>query len=102
MQQEKPYLNPLLTLDNLASQLQLSPRLLSQIINRHFEQNFFEFINQYRINESQRLLSDASLKHTTIIDIMDKSGFNSKATFNTLFKKRLGQTPSQYRKQQLL
>ncbi|ACA87328.1 helix-turn-helix domain-containing protein [Shewanella woodyi] len=101
MQQHKPFLNPLLTLDSLASQLQLSPRVLSQIINRHFEQNFFEFINQYRISESQRLLSDAALKHTTIIEIMDRSGFNSKATFNTLFKKRLGKTPSQYRKQQL-
>ncbi|WP_394204048.1 helix-turn-helix domain-containing protein [Shewanella waksmanii] len=101
MVEHKPYLNPLLTIDSLATQLHLSPRTLSQIINRHFQQNFFEFINQYRISESQRLLSDPDLKHINIIDIMDKSGFNSKATFNTLFKKRLGLTPSQFRKQQL-
>ncbi|WP_440874128.1 helix-turn-helix domain-containing protein [Thalassotalea sp. PLHSN55] len=98
MEQNKPYLNHLLTLENLANQLSLSPRYLSTLINRHFEKNFFEFINFYRIEESKKLLISVSNKKTTMLDIMDRAGFNSKATFNTFFKKLVGDTPTQYRK----
>ncbi|WP_111979198.1 helix-turn-helix domain-containing protein [Algibacillus agarilyticus] len=97
MQEQKPYLNHLLTLDNLAKQLNLSARNLSQIINRHFDKNFFEFINHYRIEESKALLQNPAHKKTTMLDIMDQAGFNSKATFNTFFKKLTGVTPSQFR-----
>ena len=98
MHQEKPYLANILTLEQLAQQLGWSPRALSNLINRHFERNFFEYINQYRIEEAKRLLSLAENNHLTVMDIMIDSGFNSKATFNTLFKKRVGMTPSQFRK----
>lgn len=98
MEQKKPYLNHLLTLENLANQLSLSPRYLSTLINRHFQKNFFEFVNYYRIEESKALLISVSNQKTTMLDIMDRAGFNSKATFNTFFKKLVGETPTQFRK----
>ncbi|WP_281558421.1 AraC family transcriptional regulator [Thalassomonas sp. RHCl1] len=101
MREHKPYLNRLLTLDNLAAQLNMPSRQLSQLINRHFKQNFFEFINGYRIDESKTLLEHEAHRKTTMLEIMAQAGFNSKATFNTFFKKIVGLTPSQYRQQQL-
>lgn len=98
MEQEKPYLTPALTLEKLAGQLRLQPRLLSNIINRHFDCNFFEFINSYRVEEAKRMLADKQYSDKTMLDIMLDVGFNSKATFNTLFKKKSGMTPSEYRK----
>lgn len=94
----KPYLNQLLTLENLAKQLSIAPRMLSQIINRHFKQNFFEFINSYRIDEAKNILSLPENKKITMLDVMDQAGFNSKATFNTFFKKLVGMTPTEYKK----
>jgi len=101
MQTEKPFLANILTLEQLATQMEMPPRTLSNIINRHFERNFFEFINEYRIEEAKKQLANPENKSRTIIDIMDQSGFNSKATFNTFFKKLVGVTPSQYRTKQL-
>ena len=101
MQTKKPFLANILTLEQLSSQMDMPPRTLSNIINRHFKRNFFEFINEYRIEEAKRQLSSPENKNKTIIDIMDQSGFNSKATFNTFFKKLVGVTPSQYRAKQL-
>lgn len=101
MQEKKPYLNHLLTLDNLSNQLLLQPRLLSQIINREFNQNFFEFINGYRVKECQLILEKQGNEKITMLQVMDESGFNSKATFNTFFKKIVGMTPTQYRKDHL-
>lgn len=98
MENEKPYLQPALTLEKLASQLQMPTRSLSNMINRQFSCNFFEFINAYRIDEAKRLLSEPSSVQKNMLDIMYEVGFNSKATFNTLFKKKLGMTPSEYRK----
>jgi AraC-like DNA-binding protein len=98
MEQKKPYLTPALTLDKLAIQLRIPPRLLSNIINRHFSCNFFEFINSYRVEEAKAMLADATLANKSMLDIMLDVGFNSKATFNTLFKKKTGMTPSEYRK----
>ncbi len=98
MESKKPYLNHFLTLENLANQLDMAPRALSQVINRHFNKNFFEFINFYRIEESKALLLSDSNKRATMLDIMDKAGFNSKATFNTFFKKLVGCTPTQFKK----
>jgi len=99
MNENKPYLNHLLTLDNLSNQLLLQPRLLSQIINRHFKQNFFEFINGYRVLECKLILEKPGNEKITMLQVMDESGFNSKATFNTFFKKLVGMTPTQYRKE---
>ena len=97
----KPYLANILTLEQLANQLEIPPRSLSTIINRHFKQNFFEYINHFRIEEAKRQLRDPSQADKTMLEIMADCGFNSKATFNTFFKKLVGATPSQYRAEQL-
>src|SRR5690606_3886061 len=98
MKNEKPYLVSALTLEKLAAQLQMPPRTLSSIINRQFECNFFEFINSYRIEEAKRLLAAPEYASKNMLEVMYDVGFNSKATFNTLFKKKVGMTPSEYRK----
>ena len=100
MDSEKPYLATILTVEQLAKQLSLPKRALSNIINRHFQQNFFEFINGYRVEEAKRLLRDESWQGRTVTEVMTASGFNSKATFNTFFKKCVGTTPSQFRRSQ--
>ena len=98
MEKEKPYLMPALTLDKLAVQLKMQPRILSHLINRHFACNFFEFINSYRVEESKRMLADPLCAEKNMLDLMYDVGFNSKASFNTLFKKKVGMTPSEFRK----
>lgn len=101
MSKTKPFLANILTLEQLANQLAMSPRSLSNVINRHYQHNFFEFINHYRIEEAKQILADHSQRKKTMIEVMADSGFNSKATFNTFFKKLVGSTPSQYRAKML-
>ncbi|MCA0893976.1 helix-turn-helix domain-containing protein [Microbulbifer agarilyticus] len=102
MHAEKLYLQPDVTIDLLAEGLEIPPRDLSMIINRHFEVNFYEFINRYRIEEAMRLLRSADGQGKTITDIYLEVGFNSKSVFNTFFKKAAGMTPSQYRSAETL
>jgi AraC-like DNA-binding protein len=97
MRSQKPYLMPDITLDVLADTLSISARDLSMIINRHFDNNFYEFINSYRIEEAKKLLRDH--KDKTVTDIYLEVGFNSKSVFNTFFKKIVGSTPTQYRQE---
>jgi len=72
MQNKKPFLANILTLEQLATQMEMPPRTLSNIINRHFKRNFFEFINEYRIDEAKKQLAAPENKSKTIIDIMDQ------------------------------
>lgn len=97
MRNQKPYLQPDITLDMLAETLAMPAKDLSMIINRHFHNNFYEFINSYRIEEAKGLLTDAKNKAKTITDIYLEVGFNSKSVFNTFFKKLVGMTPTEYR-----
>ena len=97
MRSQRPYLQPDITLDMLADTLSMPAKDLSMIINRHFHNNFYEFINGYRIEEAKRMLVDEKLKNKTITDIYLEVGFNSKSVFNTFFKKLVGMTPSEYR-----
>jgi AraC-like DNA-binding protein len=101
MEKEKPYLLPSLTLDKLAEKFKMHPRSLSNLINRKFNCNFFEFINCYRIEEAKRMLSAENSNDLNMLNVMLDAGFNSKATYNTLFKKKVGMTPSEFRKQAL-
>jgi AraC-like DNA-binding protein len=95
---ERPYLNSNLTLPELARKLNLSTHHLSQIINERLNQNFFDFINGYRIEEIKRKLADPTQAHLKIEEIAFDTGFNSKSAFHTAFKKVTQTTPSQYRK----
>lgn len=101
MHNEKPYLLPLLNLEQLASQLSMHPRALSVAIKKHFKTNFYEFVNSYRINEAKAILSNPVQKQKTMIEISGECGFNSKATYNSFFKKLVGSTPTQYRNEKL-
>ena len=98
METQRPWLEPDLTLEQLAAQLRLRPKLLSQAINAGLGQNFFEFINTYRIEEAKRLLTDPADKKVTVLEVLYAVGFNSKSSFNTVFKKQTGLTPSEFKK----
>ncbi|HJQ31290.1 MAG TPA: AraC family transcriptional regulator [Pyrinomonadaceae bacterium] len=98
MKTEKPYLDGDLTLQKLAKALAISPHHLSQTINEHLNQNFFDFINAYRIEEAKRMLLDPAKKHYSILAVSEEVGFNSKSAFNTAFKKHVRMTPSEFRK----
>ena len=95
---EKVYLDPELSLDQLADRLTVSSKKLSQVINESFDQNFFDFINSYRIEEAKRILQESTDSKLTVLEVMYQCGFNSKSSFNTLFKKKTGVTPSAFRK----
>lgn len=98
MENEKPYLNENLTLKELADKLETSPNNLSQIINERFSKNFYEFINEYRINEVKSLLIDPEYSQYSMLGIAFECGFNSKSTFNSVFKQFTGKTPSEFKK----
>ncbi len=98
MDEQKPYLNSELTLSQLAASAGISPHNLSEIINSLRRQNFYDFINGYRIEQIKKDLADPSKQHLKILSLAFDAGFNSKATFNTLFKEQIGKTPSEYRR----
>lgn len=98
MRAEKPYLESKLTLPQLAKQLGISPNYLSQVINEQLQKNFFDFINEYRIDEAKNILARTDKKTTSITSVAYDSGFNSKSAFYTAFKKHVEMTPSEYRK----
>jgi AraC-like DNA-binding protein len=95
----KPYLDNELSLTTLAEQLQMNPNLLSQVLNEGFGENFYKFVNQYRVEESKRLLLDPAYKHYTILAIALEAGFSSKSTFNRTFKEIAGCSPSEFTRQ---
>lgn len=99
METNKPYLNSELTLGELAGKLSMSTHNLSEILNTRLNQKFYDFINRYRVEEVKRRLADKESEKYNLISIAFDSGFNSKSSFNTIFKRQTGTTPSQYRKQ---
>ena len=98
MEREKPFLNNLLNISDLAKKLSVPPWYISQVINEAFNQNYFDFINKFRVEEAQKQLADSTKKHLSILEIAYDVGFNSKSTFNTAFKKYLKTTPSHFRR----
>ncbi|WP_340199349.1 helix-turn-helix domain-containing protein [Ascidiimonas sp. W6] len=96
MEQEKYYLDPKLSLQQLAAEVSLKPHQLSQVINQELGMNFFDFINGYRIEETKKKLLSPACKHLSILGIAFECGFNSKGAFNRIFKKFEGVSPSQY------
>jgi AraC-like DNA-binding protein len=98
MTEHKPYLNAELTLVQLSSQMEVRPKVLSQVINESLHQSFFDFVNRYRIEEAKQQLTHPEDEAITILEILYNSGFNSKSSFNTLFKKYTGLTPTEFRK----
>lgn len=96
MDKQKPYLDSELNLIRLSELLSISTHHLSYVINTGFKKNFFQYVNEYRIEFAKKLLKDVHSK-LSILGIAYESGFNSKTSFNTTFKKLTNQTPSEYK-----
>ena len=94
---EQPYLESELHLSALAVKVDVSTHKLSQVINESLNKNFFDFVNEYRIEKVKKLLSDPENNQLKIVSLAYDCGFSSKSTFYSLFKKSEGLTPAQYR-----
>jgi len=99
LQEEFMYRDPNLSQEIVAQKLGISTGYLSQIINKITEKNFTAYINSYRVEETKRMLLDEKFDKYSVLSIGLESGFNSKTTFYTAFKKDVGCTPSQFKKQ---
>jgi AraC-like DNA-binding protein len=97
MREKKPFLDPELTLSSLARQLELGRSQLSQLINDGMGSNFYDFVNRYRVEEVKHLLADPGSKHLSLLGIALDAGFKSKSTFNLVFKRFTGLTPTEYK-----
>jgi AraC-like DNA-binding protein len=97
--EQKPYLNEELTLTDLANKLRLTPNQLSFLVNSGIGKNFNDWINEYRVNEVIELMKNPAKRHLNLLGMATESGFNSKTTFNRVFKKVTGKSPSEFYKQ---
>ncbi len=96
MMVNKPYLDPEFNLQKLALGIHFPEKQLSQLINQQIGKHFFDYINEFRINEAKILLKKKP--DLTVLEILYETGFNSKSSFYTAFKKQTSQTPTAYRK----
>lgn len=96
MVSQKPYLNPKLTLGDLAKMIGTTQKDLSRLVNERFGTNFFDFINKYRIDEFKELSTKENYKNMTVLAVAFDAGFNSKTTFNTVFKRHTNLTPREF------
>lgn len=101
MIEEEPYLEPSLTIQDLADQIKMPVRDLSILINNHLDRHFFDFVNEYRIEKAMKILKDPAKSNLTILEILYEIGFNSKSSFNTSFKKHTNLTPTEFRKKNM-
>ncbi len=98
MEEKKPYLNNELTLSDIAEELNIPTYQTSQVINEGIGKSFFDLVNEYRIEEVKKKLSDQNFSHLSFLGIGFESGFNSKSGFYKAFKKSTGMTPSEYKR----
>lgn len=87
-----------LTLADLARRLATTPHKLSEVLNSELEQTFYDFVNGYRVRYVQGRIGGEEARNLTILSLALDAGFASKSTFNDVFKKHTGQTPSAYRR----
>jgi AraC-like DNA-binding protein len=98
MAKEKPYLHEKLTIVEFSEMIDIPVHLISMTINAELSQNFYTFINSFRIEAARTMLRSQEHADSSILEIGYEAGFNSKSTFNALFKKYTGTTPNAYRK----
>jgi AraC-like DNA-binding protein len=96
MEDEKPYLNGKLSLKEVADKMSISTNHLSQVINENLKKSFFDFVNSYRVDLAKQKMRDPSNKKYTILSMAYDCGFSSKSTFNSIFKKYEGLTPTEF------
>lgn len=99
LQEEKPYLNEELTLGALAKMLPTTDKKLSALLNHELNTNFYDLINHYRVEAVKAKMKDSNFEHYTLLAIAFECGFKSKTSFNRIFKKETGLSPSAYKKQ---
>lgn len=97
---EKPFLDDELTLNLLSQKCEIPSSHISQIINQHFQMNFYDFVNRYRIEEAKKMLLSTEYDNLSVLGIAYDCGFKSKSSFNRYFKKFCGKTPSEFKKNQ--
>ncbi len=97
MKEQKPFTDGDLNLQSLAATLSIPPHHLSQIINERLGQTFADFVNSYRVKEAKQRLMDPASSHLSLLGIAIEVGFNSKSSFNSVFKKHTNVTPSEFR-----
>ena len=100
IEEKELFRDPNLNMALLAKEVGLSKGYLSQIINQKEEKNFFNLINSYRIEDVKQKMKDPNFSHYSILGIALEAGFKSKSTFNSVFKKMTGMTPTQFKKQE--
>ena len=100
MEHDKLYQEAELTLQQLSDRLLVPSYIVSQVINEKMNKNFYDLVNGYRVEEAKRLLVNPRNKNFTVLSVGFEAGFNSKTSFNTVFKKLTGLTPTEYRGQQ--
>ncbi|MEO9482135.1 MAG: helix-turn-helix transcriptional regulator [Ekhidna sp.] len=98
VKEEQVFKTPELNLNQLAKELEVPAYILSQLINQEYNQNFFNFINDFRIDFASRKIMEGKLASLTLAGIAYESGFNSKSTFNRAFKRKMGCTPKEFGK----
>jgi AraC-like DNA-binding protein len=97
MDKERPWQDSDLTLADLATRLSTTPHKLSEVLNSQLGQSFYDFVNGYRVREVQRRIAAREARAVTMLSLAMDAGFASKSTFNQVFKKFTGQTPSDFR-----
>ena len=96
MRRQRYFLLPELTLPELAMHIGISDKKLSELLNKQMNTNFYEFVNEYRLQYFEELALSSELMNKTIFALAQESGFRSKATFNRLFKKKHLVTPNEF------
>ncbi len=99
METEKPFLDMDIKQSDIAQNLSMSVHQFSEVLNVSLKKNFNNFINLYRINEAKKMMKKPEYENYKILAIAYEAGFNSKTSFNRVFKQLVGQTPSEYKQQ---
>ncbi len=95
---KKRYLDPDFNFQMMVDDLDISRQHLSQVINSSQKKNFYKIINEYRIDEVKKMIANPKYNHYSILGMAFECGFNSKTSFNRIFKEETGQTPTEYKK----
>lgn len=100
LESQKLYLDNNLTLTQLSESARIPKHQISQAINSCYSGNFFDLINDYRVDAFKQLAGKPDKKHLSLLGIAQEAGFNSKASFYSVFKKKTGMTPAEYLEKQ--
>jgi AraC-like DNA-binding protein len=96
MQKDKLYLNPTLSLSDLSDEIKLPSHHITQTLNEYAKINFYDFVNEFRVEEFKRKIKSGEAQEFSLLGIAFDCGFNSKSSFNRIFKKFTAQSPSEY------